>query len=260
MLTYSFCLLGGLSLDAEQRLWRHGVISWADYCRRGAEFFRSARHQRVLADIPAAEAALRHRDVRFFLEHLPLAAQVRVWPLLADRAVYLDIETTGLDDDDQVTTAALYDGRSVRTFVRDQDLHELPAALPPSSVLVTYNGQRFDLPRLRRQLGCTFPQRHLDLSPALRKAGLGPGLKACERQLGVTRKETAELTGADAVRLWAAYQSGHLQSLKQLLAYNLQDVLVLERLLVAACNRSMGSCPLYRAIPSPIQPGPEQLR
>ena len=244
MIRLSFCLLGGLSLDAERELWRRGIFCWNDYRRQRSPVFNAARHARILADMENAEAALASCNIRFFLKQFPAAARLRVWPLIANRAVYLDIETTGLGPGDEITTTAIYDGRLVRTFVRGQNLPEVATAIPKDCVLVTYNGLRFDVPRLRRQLSCRLRQPHLDLCPVLRAAGFGHGLKACERQLYVTRSVLPETTGADAVRLWRKYQQGDQESLRQLVSYNVEDVLVLERLLIAGCNHSMRKCPV----------------
>lgn len=253
LLRRSFCLAGGLGLDAERRLWRNGVVCWDDYRRQGKGFFSPNRHARVLAELEAAEAALVEHDVRFFLKQLPPAARVRVWPLVSDRAVYLDVETTGLGQDDYITTAVIYCGQTVQVFVRDHNLHDLPQRVPADGTLVTYNGRRFDLPRLRAELKYRFRQPHLDLAPVLRAAGYGPGLKACERQLGVRRGRSPALTGADAVCLWRAYERGDFAALERLVTYNVEDALVLERLLVAACNASMHDCPMFRTIPLPSQ-------
>jgi len=250
----SFCLLGGLSLDAERRLWRQGIFCWNDYRRQGSGIFDTLRHARILADIEKAEIALGRRDVRFFLKNFPKAARVRIWPLIADRAVYLDIETTGLDQTDVITTVTLYNGKRLRTFVRGQNLLDVPAAIPKDCVLVTFNGRRFDLPRLRRELACRLRQPHLDLCPVLRAAGFGHGLKACERQLNVARPILVETTGQEAVQLWQKYQEGDLASLATLIAYNVEDVLSLERILITACNYSMRHCPLYHPIRLPKQP------
>jgi len=254
MLNCSLCLLGGLGLDAERRLWKHAVVTWNDYRHLGQRFFSQAQHDRVLADIPQAEAALQRGDLRFFLHHLPRAARMRVWPLVQDRAVYLDIETTGLCEGAAPTTAMLYDGRRLRAFVAGINLDALPEAVPPHAVLVTYNGLRFDLPRLRRFLGTPLRRPHLDLAPVLRAAGFGPGLKACERQLGVARKVERDISGEAAVGLWARYQQGDKSALDRLLAYNAQDALVLERVLAASYNLSMKDCPGFRPVALPRQP------
>lgn len=253
MIRLSLCLFGGLSPDAERMLWQRGIFSWNDYRREGKRCFGSDRHARILAEIDEAEAAFARNDLRFFLKRLPRMAQTRVWPMIHDRVAYLDIETTGLAVDDAITTVAIYDGHSVRTFIQGQNLAKVAVAIPEDSVLVTYNGRRFDLPFLRRELSCRFPQPHVDLCPVMRAAGFGPGLKECERQLHVTRRIASGVTGADAVTLWQAYRAGDAAALQRLVAYNTEDALSLERLLVAGCNNSMRHCPVYHPIPMPQQ-------
>ncbi len=254
MLRYSFCGLGGLSLDAERRLWQHGIVSWDDYRRCGQGIFGSARHARVLTDIAIAETAMDQNDVRYFLHRLPVAEQVRLWPHVRTRLIYLDIETTGLGRDDLITTAVMYNGRDLSHFVRGHDLMQLPDAIPTDAVLVTYNGRRFDLPRLRQEFGRSMSCPHLDLCPILRARGYTGGLKVCEQRLRVKRRSAANLHGADAVRLWHAYGTGDEDALRRLLVYNQEDALALERLLIAAYNESMNSCPTFSPVPFPRQP------
>ena len=63
------------------------------------------------------------------------------------------------------------------------------------------------------------------------------GLKACERQLGVTRPGLEEVDGFVAVLLWHDFQRRKDQrSLDTLLAYNVQDTVNLEALMVHAHN------------------------
>ena len=66
------------------------------------------------------------------------------------------------------------------------------------------------------------------------------GLKSCERQLGLERPGLEEIDGYLAVLLWRDYRRRHdPRTLETLLAYNAQDTLVLEALMVEAYNRKL---------------------
>ena len=87
-------------------------------------------------------------------------------------------------------------------------------------------------------------QAHIDLRYVLRGLGYRGGLKACEKQLGVNRGELEDVDGYTAVLLWANYtRSGNAHALETLLAYNTEDVINLEVLMVLAYNRFLAQTP-----------------
>lgn len=254
MLTATFCHLKGLSRRSEEKLWSRGILAWQNF--RGADTspFSPAKTEKVRAQLELSERALADGDAAYFIDGLPAAYLPRVYPHFSDRIAYLDIETTGLDSWSVITTIALYDGRSVRTFVRGRNLDEFPGALEGCRLVVTYNGARFDLPFIRRAFGLPMSIPHLDLMRPLRAGGFRGGLKVCERLVGIRRQVPEDMDGFEAVRLWYAHERGDPQALKKLLAYNSQDVVSLEQMLVRLYNESMQGYPLFRALPVPRQP------
>ena len=156
---------------------------------------------------------------------------------------YLDIETTGLSRwYNRITVVGMYlvDHRSSRMvqFVGEAVSQQaLLEALEGVSTLYTYNGSRFDLPFLHAHLDVDLEAlfHHHDLMYDCWRNGLKGGLKAVERQLGISR-ELAGLNGFDAVLLWRRYKRhGDEDALALLLEYNKEDVVnlkvVRERLL-----------------------------
>lgn len=254
MLPSTFCHLKGITPVSEQALWARGILSWTD-CERCPELpFTDRKNRSVLKQLEESRGAFENGNFAHFLARLPTAERPRVLPHCRDRIGYLDIETTGLDQASHITTIALYDGREVHTFVRGRNLPDFAEHVGRYSLLVTYNGARFDLPFLRREFGIPLDQAHLDLCPVLRATGYRGGLKSCERQLGIRRQIPEDIDGFEAVRLWYAHRSGDRQALDKLLAYNAQDVLSLEILLALAYNRSMAACPVPCTVEPPTQP------
>ena len=103
-------------------------------------------------------------------------------------------------------------------------------ALNGVEIIHTYNGRRFDLPFIHRKLGINLEEMfsHRDLMYDCRKNNLRGGFKAVERQLGITR-DSAGITGFDAVRLWWRYVDAFdLDALNTLLQYNKEDVINLK--------------------------------
>ena len=110
------------------------------------------------------------------------------------------------------------------------------------------------MPCIEACLDCRLPQAHLDLRYLLKSLGYTGGLKGCERALGMTRPGLEDVDGYFAVLLWAEYQqTGKEAALETLLAYNVEDVLTLERLAVLAYNCKLERTPFAgsRQLPQP---------
>ena len=124
-------------------------------------------------------------------------------------------------------------------------------------MVVSYNGRCFDVPFIEAALGFRMPRAHVDLRFVLRKLGYRGGLKGCERTLGFTRPGLEDVDGYFAVLLWGEYRrSGSPAALETLLAYNVEDVLTLERLAVVAYNMNIAATPFEASnrLPQPATP------
>jgi uncharacterized protein YprB with RNaseH-like and TPR domain len=240
MLRHTFCHLPGVSARTEQRLWSAGLTTW-DEVLGGPVSSRALARRLRLEDL--RESVRRHglREAVWFGDRLDSADAWRLFGDFRGHCAYLDIETTGMHATAVVTTVALYDGRTVRTYVRGVNLDQFARDVQAYPVLVTYNGTSFDLPILRRCLGCRLDQAHIDLRYVLAAVGLRGGLKACERQVGMARPGLEEVDGYVAVLLWHDYQRRKdRRALETLLAYNVQDTVNLEALMVHAHNAHLG--------------------
>jgi hypothetical protein len=139
--------------------------------------------------------------------------------------LYLDVETTYQG---KLTVIGLHhDAIGTVQLVGEQITREnLEAALPMAICVYTFNGDRFDLPIITRQLGVDLSHRYrsVDLMKLCQRAKLYGGLKAVEERLGITRRHTG-ITGKDAVALWYTYEkTGDGEALQKLLDYNVEDV------------------------------------
>lgn len=175
----------------------------------------------------------------------------RLFPELSGAALYLDIETTGLDEDDAITVVGLSDGRRARALVQGRDLtgRALGRALRQARLLVSWNGLAFDLPRLRRRFpGLPWDLPHLDLAVCSRRLGLPGALKGAERVLGRRRPAALEgIDGAEAARLWRRHEAGVRGAARLLADYCRQDVVSLVELaplLQARMQRRFGAASL----------------
>ena len=67
----------------------------------------------------------------------------RLYTEFADRACFLDIETTGLSADyDKVTTIGAWGGGKLALFVQSVNLDQFPTYIPQFPLLVTFNGSQ----------------------------------------------------------------------------------------------------------------------
>jgi len=138
---------------------------------------------------------------------------------------YLDIETSYQQ---RITIVGIYreDKGTLQLVGRDVTSEAILAFLEGASLLLTYNGHRFDLPVIKDALGLDlrtlFPCR--DLMHDCWRRKLKGGLKKVEKQLGIGRA-TEGVDGRMAMQLWAKYiEDDDEDALKLLLHYNREDI------------------------------------
>lgn len=243
MLRNTFCHIPTISLQRERLLWQEGIETWDHVLARNASV---SEHAAVIRDAVAASVcAVDNGDIGHFADALPGGEDWRLFGEFRDRAVYLDIETTGMGQEtDHITTIVAYDGVEARHFVYGANLDQFPRFARDIVLAVTYNGKCFDIPFIRRHFGIDLDPVHLDLRYILRSIGITGGLKKCERQLGLDRKDLVDVDGYMAVLLWREYQRRkNIKALETLLAYNFLDAVNLERLMIEAFNRKLEGTP-----------------
>lgn len=242
MLDQTFIHIPGIGRRTERVLWQAGVESWDDF----ANFFTrptaiaAGLRRRLETYIPQSVDAVRRRDAGFFSRLSRLGEAWRLFPEFADQCVFLDIETTGLSPVfDTVTMVGLYDGHRYEAFIDGQNLQDLPAHLKKYSVVVTFNGSGFDLRFLKLAFeNLELPPIHIDLRWVTRRLGYRGGLKSIEKEFGVCRDKSVEdLDGHDATVLWSRHLRGDRQALRQLIAYNSEDVVHLKAIMEIAYDR-----------------------
>lgn len=151
---------------------------------------------------------------------------------------YLDIETTGLSfSNDTITVIGIYRHASNGTeFIQLVDTEitrtNFSNALDGVGKIYTYNGSRFDIPFINLALEIDIADnfQHHDLMYDCWQRNLYGGLKAVERQLGISR-QLKGIDGREAITLWWKYRLGNnRKALSLLLQYNKEDVLNLQEL------------------------------
>ncbi len=262
MLKNTFHHIPGIGVTKERRLWDAGILSWEDFLNHDAPFMiinkRSSikkKRAELIAAVKESINRLEERNLQYFAQRLPSSQWWILFKDFRDRIAYLDIATTRLYG--ILTTIALYDGKRIKTYVRGKNLYRFKNDIQKYDVLVTYNGKSFDVPIIESYFGITLRQLHIDLRYLLKSLGFSHGLKGCERAVGIDRNDLAGLEDHHAIFLWKEYKSGEEKALETLLAYNCQNTVSLETLMVMAYNLKLKDTPFLEThrLPLPTIPG-----
>jgi hypothetical protein len=260
VLQHTFLHLPGIGLKTERSFWQSGIHSWEffrDQQRRALAPLGRRKYEALRERLEICRERLRAPDPGYFAGALAPQHLWRLFSNFRECTAYLDIETTGLGGPyDHITTIALYDGREVFHYVYGDNLDCFPRDLQKYKILVTYNGACFDLPFIRNYFRTAVDHVHIDLRYLLRSLGYSGGLKGCERSLGLDRGELNGVDGWFAVLLWREYsQRGSVKALETLLAYNIEDTVNLENLMVQAFNMKVRETPFHELkMPLPRPP------
>jgi hypothetical protein len=248
MLKNTFVHIQGVGEKTEQKLWEYGILQWDDFKETQALQPLRLRCDLIKNGLQESIAQYKNMNPNFFSTQLSPCHLWRMFPEFRDSTAYLDIETNGLDIySSAITTIALYDGRNIAYYVNGQNLHEFKQDIQRYKVIVSYNGKCFDAPFIERYLSVQLNQAHIDLRYILRDMGFKGGLKACENALGIERGDLEGVDGFFAVTLWNEYRkTKNPSALETLLAYNIEDVVNLETLMILAYNMNLKKTPFVK--------------
>ena len=256
MLQHTFCHIPGIGMKTEQKLWEAGITSWNHWQSPPPVRLSAASKMDATRVLEGSLVAL-DNDPTFFTEKLSSTEPWRIFPHYRARTAYLDIETTGLDEYAEITTIALYDGKEVFTYVNGNNLDDFASDIQKYQVIISYNGKSFDVPFLERHFRIRLNQAQIDLRYVLARLGFKGGLKGCEKQLGLNRGNLDGVDGYFAVLLWQQYaQNKDERALETLLAYNIEDTVNLERLMIEAYNRNVQTTPFAEQLMLPFPAPP----
>lgn len=249
MLTHTFRHIPGIGLKTEKKLWQSGLHSWNDFKEPYPSKFTADKIKVISQYLDDSRNHLTDNPL-YFYALLNTNQYWRLFPHYRQKTVYLDIETTGLSEfQDHITTIATYDGSEIRHYVYSENLDDFIEDIDRYDLMVTYNGKTFDIPFIERFFDIKINKAHIDLRYLLRNLGYSGGLKSCEKQMGLDRGNLDGVDGYFAVLLWQEYKkTGNKKALETLLAYNMEDVVNLEPLMVEAYNRSVKETPFFEEL------------
>ncbi|RMH71729.1 MAG: exonuclease [Gemmatimonadetes bacterium] len=262
MLDCTFCHIPGVTPQTEEWLWSQGIHTWDDFLAAGDIQLPHINTQHIRRYLWESKEHLAADQPGYFSRKLPANQHWRLFPEFRYSAAYLDIETSPSPyrQGHYITTIALYNGSSTFCYVKGENLREFKEDIQQYKVIVSYNGKTFDVPIIERYLKIKLNHlTHIDLRYVLASLGYTGGLKQCEKRLGIHRQELDGINGRFAIHLWNDYQRhGIPQSLETLLAYNIADVVNLEKLMVIAYNKKLyHTTPFYDELRLDLPTEPE---
>lgn len=237
MIQNSFIFLERIGKEKEKSIWKQGIRNWEQFlAAENIKGISSAAKNYYDRKILEVRKQLFNCNSSYFCNILPLAEQWRLFEFFKEEAVYLDIETDGLNETDDITVVGLFDGIDTKTMIRGINLNfeNLKRELMKYKMIVTFNGSVFDVPFIRRRYGGVLPRiPHFDLRFSCQRIGLNGGLKEIEKTLGIKRKNkiVEQMYSGDAAllhRMWRG--SGDEQYLQLLVEYNEEDVVNLRKI------------------------------
>jgi len=244
MLKNTFRHIPGIGAKTEEKIWNLGILSWDSFRPPYPETLTEGKIRIIDRYLKESGKHLSENNPAYFSGLIPSGLQWRMFPEFRDLAVYLDIETTGLGYYDSITTIALFDGRSISWYVNGQNLDDFVKDIFRYRLIITYNGKSFDIPFIERFFSIKLDHAHIDLRFVLSSLGYKGGLKVCETALGIERGDIKDIDGFFAVLLWNDYlKNKNKKALETLLAYNIEDVVNLEKLITITYNMNINNTP-----------------
>lgn len=244
MLIHSFVHLPGIGPETEERFWAQGLHTWDHLTEHAPTLFGAKKAEKIALALDECRSAFESAEFDYFQGRFKGAEMWRVLPAILntcpEKIAYLDIETTGLGFPPQcksTTIAVFYNGQLFLEHDRARKAKLLKEIDEDAKCLVTFNGGTFDLPFLRREFQLDLRRAHVDLRFWLARLGHSGGLKRIQQQFTeVRQRESMDIDGFDAVRLWRLHERGVPNALESLFTYNAEDTVVLEQLMFCGLN------------------------
>lgn len=194
MLKYSFIQFPGVGDKTEEKLWKDGILTWADYQALPKPPVTPRLHGKIATGILDSQKALDQRDIAYFRECFP---KEELWRLYADfLAETAFVAVVGSSDDAataDLLAASVTTVEGTTLFRKGQNLDELAAFLKPYRMIGSFAGENYDLPLLGRFVADLGEGRVLlEVRSALKRLGYTGGAVSIEKALGMLPMEAPE--------------------------------------------------------------------
>ena len=221
MISEVFTHCPGIGPKTEKKLKRNGIASWDDLLHADHIPFSGERKKRITDTVAKSLEAHKKGDIGFFISSFPVREHWRILREYFHAATFFDIETTGLSwYESHATVISAFHRGELRTFVHGKNLDDFLQLCDESRLLVSFNGNCFDMPFLEHTFNVPALGQHVDLRWIAYHAGYRGGLKIIEKSLGIERpREISCIDGFEAVNLYHRWMAGDDSSLATLIRY-----------------------------------------
>ena len=241
LLKKTFQHIEGIGAKKEALLWEAGAKDWNDVLENLEHYdIPESLISSLKCELPKSIYAYNAKNYNYFLKRLSSSALYRLYPLLKEKTVFLDIETTGIKPEKaHITVIGCYDGVETKVFIYNRNEREFLDYIKKYSIVVTFNGSCFDIPFLEKYFSTKIKCKQIDLRFVLKDLGYTGGLKKIEEDLGLSRGDDMQgVNGYTAVLLWNYYlDTKDETAIDSLVHYNLLDTINLEYLLCFSYNQ-----------------------
>ena len=231
-----------------------GVRSWSDVVSSAAQL-PIGRSSPLVEECQRCLEALELNDIRYFVDRFAPLDKWRIVSEFLDETSFFDIETMGLEHNSPITVIACWHRGELRTFVEHENLDDFLGLLDDVSLLASFNGSSFDVPRVLDTFHIPdLPCPHLDLRWTCYHRGLKGTLKSIVSRLGFARPtDLQDADGELAVHLWNRWTLDRDHDARELLLrYCASDVILLMMLAHRLAERDVTShAAWWRHLPSP---------
>lgn len=240
LLAQSLCMLKGISPATECTLRQRGIILQKQLLTSADDLFSAKQAAKIKNSYQRIEKIQQLNLLDGLVNALPCGHRVRVIYEYYQKTAFLDIETDGKSEYANITCISILKENKISTFVQGRNLDDFLDLWATCGIIVTFNGKRFDLPRILNEFCLTTVPAHIDLMHEAAHYGLRGGLKNITNNLGFQRKEQNCTIGNDAIVLWQEFnETQNEEKLSQLIAYNQDDVYALKWLYQKLLPRSL---------------------
>jgi uncharacterized protein YprB with RNaseH-like and TPR domain len=229
LITESLRHCSGIGPSRLAQLHDAGIRSWNDVIEHASKIPLGIR-ENLLSEARRALAALDQNDIGYFVGHFYPQDKWRILAEFLDQTSFFDIETSGLEKDALITVIVCWHQGRFHTFVEHENLDDFLDLLDEVSLLASFNGASFDVPRVLDAFHIPrLPCPHLDLRWPCYHAGLRGGLKCIARKLKIARPpDLADTDGELAIQLWSDWRDCEDAAARDhLIRYCAADVLIL---------------------------------
>lgn len=232
MITETFLHCKGVGPKLQAKLLNAGFNNWDSILNNSANLpIKGNLATNIVKELAQSKKALDDSDIIYLVKKFSTKDQWRILAEFFNHASYFDIETTGFTAEmEEITLIVCYHKGKLYNFIKDENLDDFLDLLDDIDLLVSFNGNSFDVPHLLRSYHIPkIPCAHMDLRWLCYHCNFKHGLKTVEKEMNIERPpDLKDLDGMEAVYLWQRWKSsGDLTAKQKLIRYCQADVISL---------------------------------